>query len=428
MKLLIKQARVIDPANKLDAVRDVFVEQGVIKAVSSHLSQDADTVIDATGKILMPGFIDLHVHLREPGREDKETVSSGTQAAAKGGITGLLAMPNTEPAIDCAEQVGLLQGIIKRDALVSTFVAATISKNRQGKEISDLASLKKAGAIAITDDGSSVEDETVMAEALKRAARQELLVICHCQDSLLSKDGLVNRGFTATKLGLRGMSNESEYRRIARDIELARKTGARIHIAHVSCQESVEIIAEAKKKGIAVTAEATPHHFSLTEEAVWEYDTNMKMNPPLRCEQDRQSLIRGLCDGTIDTIASDHAPHTINDKAIEFDRAAFGVIGLETELAVAITELLKPGLLDWPQLIERMSLTPAQILRINRGTLSCGACADLVIVSADKQWTVEKDRFVSKSKNSCFLGRKLSGVVEYTIHQGAVVYRNPGEL
>ncbi|MFH1128571.1 MAG: dihydroorotase [Candidatus Omnitrophota bacterium] len=424
MKLLIKNGYVVDPANKISEIRDILVENSKISQVSKSISVKADRVIDAVGKIVMPGIVDMHVHLREPGREDKETIFSGTKAALKGGVTSVLAMPNTTPAIDCAEQVGLLKNIIKNTAQANVFISGAISKERLGEELTDIVKLKKAGVIAITDDGSSVKNDALFSKALQKAKTQKILVICHCEDKALSAGGVVNLGVVSTRLGLRGIPKESEYKIVKRDVELAKRFQAKVHIAHVSCQESVEIIAQAKKKGILVTAETAPHYFSLSQEDLFEYDTNMKMNPPLRSCADREAIKQGLKDGTIDVIASDHAPHTENEKDIEFDRAEFGVIGLETELAVAITELVNQKMLNWLQLAEKFTLNPAKILGIDKGVLSHGKDADIVIFSPEKEWLVKKGEIVSKSKNSPFLNRKLKGVVRYTILAGKVVYES----
>jgi len=423
MSLLIKKGRVVDPANNLDEIADILVENGKISKVAKNISVSTDKIIDATDKIIMPGIVDMHVHLREPGREDKETISSGTKAALKGGVTSVVAMPNTQPSIDCAENVKFLKGIIKKTAQANVFIVGAITKRRLGKELTDIAKLKKEGAVAISDDGSSVDNDKLMLRAFKIAKQEGLLVICHSEDRSLSLNGVVNLGLTSTRLGLRGISKESEYKRVKRDIELAEKARCPVHIAHVSCSESVELIASAKKKGIKVTAETAPHYFALSEEAVLGYDTNMKVNPPLRSKEDVKAVKEGLKNGIIDVIASDHAPHIENDKDIEFERAEFGVIGLETILAVSITELVSAGLLNWSSLVKKLSFNPAKILGVNKGTLKVGSDADLIVVSADKEWRVEKQGFVSKSKNSAFLGRTLKGVVEYTILGGEIVYK-----
>ena len=422
MKILIKNGLVIDPANNIEDVRDILVSGAKISKVAKSISSDADEVIDAKNKIVMPGLVDMHVHLREPGRGDKETVASGTKAAAKGGVTSVLTMPNTLPAVDCAKNVKLLRDIIKRTASVNVFIVGAITLDREGKELSDIAALKKEGAIAISDDGLSVDGHELMLKAFTKAKKEKILVICHCEDPSLSNKGVVNLGFTSTRLGLRGVSCESEYKRVERDIKLAEKAGAAVHIAHVSCKESVEVIKKAKKKGIRVTAETAPHYFSLSEEAVLDYNTNMKINPPLRSKDDVNAIKQGLKEGAIDVIASDHAPHTENEKEIEFEHAASGSIGLETELAVSATELVHTELLSWSDLVKKMSSDPAKISGIDKGSLSAGSDADIAIVSPGKEWIVKKKNLVSKSKNSAFLGKKLKGVVECTICKGKVVY------
>jgi len=426
MKMLIKNGRVIDPANKIDEIYDILIENSKIARIAKDIKPNGAEVIDASGKIVIPGLVDMHVHLREPGREDKETVATGTFAALCGGVTSCLAMPNTNPAMDSGENIKLLNGIIKDTAKNNVFIAGAITKAREGKELTDIKILKKEGAVAITEDGSSVDSEDLMLDALKKAAGEKVLVISHCEDKSLSGRGCVNRGFISTRMGLRGISKESEFTRVARDIELALKAKARIHIAHVSCKESVDLIAKAKKKGAQVTAETAPHYFSLDETLLLGYDSNLKMNPPLRTKADIAAIKAGLKDGTIDAIASDHAPHTENEKQIEFDRAEFGVVGLETELAAAITELIDMGVLSWIELVKKISYNPAQILGIDKGTLAQGADADIAIISPGEEWAVTKESMHSKSKNSAFLGRKLKGVVEYTILAGKIVYKREG--
>jgi dihydroorotase len=423
MSILIKNGRVIDPANKIDAVLDIFIQDKKIFQVARNIQAKAETIIDASGKIVAPGIVDMHVHLREPGREDKETVASATAAAAKGGVTTVLAMPNTMPAMDCQKSVELLQGIISKNAKINVLICGTLTKGRLGQELSEIAALKKIGVCALSDDGCSVDNDVLMLEALKQAKSARLLAICHCEDKKLSGKGVINLGFNSTRLGLRGISNASEYKRIQRDIGLAEQSACPVHIAHVSCRESVEIIAQAKQKNILVTCETAPHYFALTEDELLGYDTNMKMNPPLRSKDDLAAIKQGLRDGIIDVIASDHAPHTENEKDIEFERAEFGVVGLETGLSVSIMELINQGVLDWPGLIRRLSLNPSQILGLDRGKLTAGSFADVMIISDQTSWVVNKQTLVSKSKNSAFLGRSLPGVVDYTICNGAVVYQ-----
>lgn len=424
MKILIKSGRIIDPANNIDKELDILMEGSKISRLSRQIKTEADVVIDASNKIVMPGIVDMHVHLREPGREDKETIESGTMAALKGGVSSLLAMPNTFYPIDCPQQVRRLRGIIEKTAKGNVFISGTVTKKRLGRELTDFAKLKEEGIIAVTDDGSSVDDEALLFEAFREARKQGILVICHCEDKSLSGKGVVNLGIVSTRMGLRGISNQSEYSRVERDISLAEKAGSAVHIAHVSCRESVEIIAAAKKRGVRVTAEAAPHHFSLSDEEVLEYDTNMKMNPPLRSKADVDALKQALKEGIIDVIASDHAPHTENEKDIEFERAEFGVIGLETELSVCVSELIEKKVLSWKELADKLSASPAKILGIDKGTLSAGGDADIVIISPDKEWVVKKEEVRSKSKNSPFINKKLKGVVEYTICGGEIVYES----
>lgn len=423
MQILIKNGRVVDPANNINAVMDILIEHSRIAKVSKGIATKASQIIDATNKIVMPGLVDMHVHLREPGREDKETVASATSAAAKGGVTSVLAMPNTTPAMDSPERIRLLGGIIKNTAKINVLVCGAISKDRLGKELTDISRLKKEGAVAISDDGASIDDSVLMLEAFKKAKKAAMLVICHSEDKSLSANGVVNLGRMSTVLGLRGISRESEYKRVERDIKLAQRAGSAVHIAHVSCQESVDLIARAKAKKIKVSAETAPHYFSLDDQAVAGYDTSMKMNPPLRRKEDVKAVRQALKSGIIDAVASDHAPHTENEKDIEFERAEFGVIGLETTLAVTITELIAAGLLDWPGLVQRLSLRPAQILGIDKGTLGPGKDADIIIISPDKEWVVKKEDFLSKSKNSPFIDRTLRGQVEYTIYGGEIIYQ-----
>jgi len=423
MKILIKNGHVIDPGNNIDEIRDILIEGGKISRAARGIDIKADVIIDAANKIVMPGIIDMHVHLREPGREDKETIATGTKAALKGGVTSVLAMPNTTPCIDSDSAARLLKAIIKDTASADVFMCGAITVARSGKRLADIAGLKKQGVIAISDDGSSVDNDDLMLEAFEKARKEKILVICHSEDKSLSARGVVNLGFTSTRLGLRGISKESEYKRIARDIRLAEEAGTCLHIAHVSCMESVEIVKKAKKKGVKVTCDTAPHYFSLTDDNLLDYNTNMKVNPPLRTKDDVEAVKQGLRDGTIDAIASDHAPHTENEKDIEFEHAENGTIGLETELAVSATELVSKGILSWSDLVKKISLNPARILGIDRGALGPGSSADVAIVSPDKEWIVRKEDFISKSKNSAFIGRRLKGMVEWTIFKGEVVYK-----
>jgi dihydroorotase len=425
MKILIKNGFVVDPENNIGEVRDILIKDSTILKVDKNINnkEKADEVIDAKDKIVMPAVFDMHVHLREPGREDKETIHTATKAALKGGVTSVLAMSNTTPAIDSRASIRLLKDRIAKFANVDVFISGTITKNRMGQQLSDISQLRREGAVAITDDGASVDNTDLFLKAIKKAKQERLLVVCHCEDKSISKRGVMNRGIVSTMLGLRGIPKESEYKRVQRDIDLAKKVGASLHVAHVSCKESVEIIAQAKKKGIAVSCDTTPHYFSLDEAVLMDYNTNFKMNPPLRTKEDVLAIRQGLKDGTIDAIASDHAPHTENEKDIEFEFAEFGVIGLETILAVSTTELISANILSWPELARKLSLNPARILKIDKGSLREKSAADIIIIDPNKEWIVKKDEFISKSKNSAFIGKKLKGCVEYTIYKGKIVFK-----
>jgi len=421
MNILIKNGRVIDPANKRDGVFDILISGSKIEKVAKNIDKKADKVIDAKNKIVTPGLIDMHVHLREPGREDIETVASATRAALAGGITTLSCMPNTHPPIDNRDEVSRLKDIIKKDAACGVFITAAITKGRAGVEIADMKAVKKEGAVALSDDGSAVQDGSVMLEALKRAGESDILLISHCENKDISKNGVVNEGIMATKLGLCGIPKKAEYEFVERDIKLAGKTKARIHIAHVSAKESVEIIRRAKKEGILVTAEAAPHHFSMEESACETYDTRTKMCPPLRSSEDVKAVKEGLKDGTIDAIASDHAPHGKHEKEIEFDKAAFGVIGLGTSLALSIANLVDTKIISWKRLIELMSVNPARILSLkNKGSLSAGSDADITIIDPEKEWVYTRDLIRSKSRNSPFINRRFKGKAVGVIVGGKV--------
>jgi dihydroorotase len=421
MNYLIKGGRVIDPANKLDGQFDISISDGKISDIAKDIKVNGAQMINASGMIAAPGFIDMHVHLREPGREDEETVLTGTRAAAKGGFASVACMPNTDPAIDSAKTLGLLNAVITRDAIVNVFPVGAITLGRRGQELADIKALVKEGAVAVSDDGSSVEDAALMTQALKAAKSLGIAVIDHCEDLSLSDKGVMNKGYMSTKMGLRGIPKESEYKRVERDILLAEKTGARIHIAHVSCKESVEAIKAAKKRGAHVTAETAPHYFALTDECCATYDTNTKINPPLRTADDVAAIKKALSDGTIDVIASDHAPHTDSEKDVEFDYAPFGKIGLESTLGVSVRELIKTGVLDWPRLVEKFATNPARILGLKTGSLKKGAAADITIIAPDEEYTVMRDLLESKSRNSPFIGWALTGRTRHLFVSGKPV-------
>ena len=421
MDLLIKDAHVVDPKNHVNEILDLYIRKGKIAELKKSIqASDAETVtVDGKGLYLLPGLIDLHVHFREPGFEQKETIVSGAHAALKGGFTAAVTMPNTNPPCD---HQSVIDNIIRkaREVPFHVFPSGTISKGREGKELSEMADLKHAGIWAVTDDGSWVMDSLLMRRSMDYAGMLDLLVITHAEDHRLSATGVMNEGLMSTKLGLHGVPNASEEIAVSRDVELAKLTGARLHVAHVSTKGTLEMIRRAKKEGLPVTCEVTPHHFALTDEAVAGYDTNFKMNPPLRTDHDRQAMIEGLRDGTIDCIATDHAPHTEEEKMEEFQDAPHGVIGLETALGVALTELYHKKILSLEELVRKMSGRPAEVLKLAAGfgEIKVGKAANVTLVDLNREWVVKKEEFVSKSKNSCFIGRKLKGRVVATVCDG----------
>ncbi len=425
-QLIVKGGLVIDPARSLDAVRDILIEDGRISAVATGLSRKSALqgvpTIDATGQWVIPGLVDMHVHLREPGREEDETIATGAQSAARGGITTLLAMANTEPVSDCAGQLAFLRAKARADAVITVLFAGAVTLGQKGAKLADFAKLKDAGAAALSDDGHPIMNAGILRRALEYADDLGLLVIDHCEDLDLSSGACVHEGPSALRKGLKGMPWAAETVQVMRDIALAELTGARIHIAHVSTAASVAAIRTAKAKGILISAEAAPHHFAMTDHDIPGYDANWKMNPPLRGEDDRAALLEGLADGTIDAIASDHAPHGCSAKALGMDLAPFGVIGLETSLAVALTDLHHTKVLTRRRLVERLSSGPAALLRLkNKGTLAPGADADLVVVDPNAAWTPTPP-FASKSANSIFTGRRLKGRALTTLSLGRVVH------
>ncbi len=424
MKLLIKNATIIDPANKIDSQQDILIENNKILKVGKSIKPEGAEIIDAKGMLVAPGLFDMHAHLRQPGREDAEDFKTASHAAAKGGFTSIAAMPNTMPACDNSGIVEYVLSEARRLAIVNVFCIGAITKQRAGEELAEIGDMKDAGVIAISDDGSSVKNAQVLRKSLEYASMFGVPVISHCEDKDLSQKGVMNESLVSTLLGLRGIPNASESTIVARDIALAHLTGAKLHIAHVSTKESVEIIRQAKQKGVNITAETCPHYFTLTDEVVKSFDTNTKVNPPLRAEADRQAIIEALKDDTIDVIATDHAPHTEADKDVEYDAAPFGMIGLETALSLGINELVDKKILTWDKLIRKMSYAPSEILSLpNKGRLIAGADADIVIIDPYKEWIFTRESIASKSKNSPFIGRKFKGCAIMTIRAGNVVYK-----
>ncbi|MBU0672116.1 MAG: dihydroorotase [Candidatus Margulisbacteria bacterium] len=421
--LLIKNGRVVDPASNLDAVRDVLIENGKIKKVGVRVKGVGVRVIDAKGKLVLPGLIDMHTHLRDPGRPDKETIASGTRAAAKGGFTTVCCMANTEPAIDNPAVVKYVSDTAKSDGIVNVFPIAAVTKGLKGEKLAEMGLMLEAGAVAFSDDGQPLMGSALMRKALEYARQFSVPVISHCEDKGLSHNGSMNEGALSTAIGLPGFPALAEELMVARDTMLAAEFG-QVHIAHVSSANSVELIRRAKRRGVPVTCETCPHYFSLTESAVKEYDTNAKVNPPLKTPKDLKAVIRGLRDGTIDAIATDHAPHNIEEKNIEFNSASFGMVGLETALALVLTKLVATKALTLKKAIEKMTVAPARILNLNKGTLKVGADADVIIVDPGAEWTVTPSQFASKSRNTPFSGWKLKGQVIYTIVAGKIVVRD----
>lgn len=449
--LLLTGGRVIDPANRFDAPADVLVVDGKIAAVGAEAARQAApdvTRMDVSGQVVCPGLIDVHVHLREPGQTGKETIATGTTAAAHGGFTSVVCMPNTTPPIDNAGTVALIQERAAREGKVNVLVAGAITKNIAGEELSPMGSLKKAGVVAFTDDGHCVQNNELMRRALEYASMLGIPVMDHCQDYSLVTEGVAHEGYYSNILGLRGWPASGEDLIVARNIMLAECTGARVHCQHISSATSVRLVREAKKRGVHVTAEACPHHFTLTDAAlagsaafwktdgatilpwaaqplpVWSsYDTNFKMSPPLRTAADREAVLEGLVDGTLELIASDHAPHCNYEKEVEFDYAPFGVTGLETEFSLALVQLYHSRRLSLSDLLAKFTVGPARLLGLNKGTLSAGACADITVFDPDRAWTFKRDNTASKALNCPYYDWPLRGKATATIVSGGMVWR-----
>ncbi len=419
MNILISNGHIIDPANKVDGKLDLLISEGKIAKLGrpGSLSGNGAEVFDAAGKLVVPGLIDLHVHLREPGYEYKETIESGTVAAKAGGFTAVCCMPNTTPVNDSRSVTEFILSEAARVAAARVLPIGAITKGSRGEELSEIGELHDAGCVGISDDGRPVMSAAVMRRAMEYSKIFDLPVISHCEDASLSAKGVMNEGFVSTELGLRGIPNAAEDVMVARDIALAALTGARVHICHVSTAGAVRLVRDAKQRGVRVTAETCPHYFMLTEEAVRGYNTMAKMNPPLRTSEDVAEIKKGLKDGTIDVIATDHAPHGADEKAVEFDAAPFGIVGLETAVGLCLT-LVAEGILTMTELIARMSTNPAKTIRHSGGTLSVGAEADITIIDPDQEWTVKASEFRSRSRNTPFEGWKLKGKAVGTIVGG----------
>jgi len=456
--LLLSGGRVIDPANHFDAIADLLIDKGKVAAIGRDAALKAPPEVervDVKGLVVCPGLIDLHVHLREPGQTAKETIATGTAAAARGGLTSVVCMPNTAPPIDNAGTVALIHELASEQGVVNVYVAGAITKNIAGEELAPIGSLKGAGVVAITDDGHCVQNNDLMRRALEYAKMFNLPVMDHCQDYSLVTDGVMHEGYWSTALGRRGWPAAGEEMIVARNSLLAELTGARIHCQHLSAAGSVRLLRDAKKRGVPISGEACPHHFTLTDSAVagsekfWNgdgkrifgaaqdqsdrpfwpaYDTNLKMNPPLRSARDRDAILEGLIDGTIDILCSDHAPHCGYEKEVEFDYAPFGITGLETELSLALMQLYHAGSLDLRQVIEKFTTAPARLLNLDKGTLHVGAEADVTVFDPEREWVFDKTAGASKSLNSPFHGWSLKGKAVLTIVGGIKAWVEQREL
>jgi dihydroorotase len=424
MSLLIRSGRVVDPANSLDAVQDVLISDGRIERVGRDLAAPPDaTVLDAAGKLVCPGFIDIHVHLREPGYEYKETVASGTRAAAAGGFTAVACMANTQPVNDNRSITDYIRAKAAAEGAVRVYPIGAVTRGLGGEELAELAELAEAGCVAFSDDGRCVMNAALYRRAMEYTLPFGAPVISHAEDHHLSHGAAMNEGVVSTELGIPGVPAAAEDIMVARDIVLAELTGAHVHIAHLSTAGAVRLVREAKARGVRVTAEVTPHHLLLTEEAVRAFDANAKMNPPLRTKRDAEVLLEALADGTIDCIATDHAPHAGSEKEGEFDRAAFGIIGLETAVGLLLDRLVKPGLLPLATLVSRLSRDPARLLGLPGGSLAPGAAADITLIDPTAEWTVDPARFQSRSRNTPFGGWPLTGRPWKTIVGGTVAWQ-----
>jgi len=421
--LLIRGGRVVDPSQGVDEVLDLLLVNGAVLALGKNVGPAAEArEIDARGLVVTPGLIDVHVHLREPGQEHKETIASGARAAAAGGITAVCSMPNTDPPVDDPATVGFVVAEGKRAGAARVFPMGAISVGMAGQALTEIGEMVEAGAIAVTDDGRPVMDSGLMRLALEYAQGFGIPVVDHPEDLTLSRDGSMNEGLVSSRLGLRGKPNASEDIHIIRDILLAKLTGGRIHLQHVSTAYGVEAIRRAKAEGLQVTGEASPHHLLLTDEAVDGYRTEAKMNPPLRSPEDREAVRQGLLDGTLDMVATDHAPHHYDEKEAAFDDAPNGVVGLETSLGLIHTHFVATGLMDLSTMVERMSVAPARVFALPGGSLSVGSPGDVTVFDPEAEWVVDPKRFLSKSRNTPFAGWKLKGKPMFTVVGGAVVW------
>lgn len=421
-KFIIKGGRVIDPLQDVDEVTDILIENSKIKGMGNFDKTDGE-ILDAKELVVAPGFIDMHTHLREPGREDEETIGTGTKAAAKGGFTGVAAMANTEPVIDNSGMVRFVRETALRDGYVEVFPIGAVTKGQRGVELVEMHDMVKAGCYGFSDDGNPIGNSLIMRSALEYSQIVDKVVIVHEEDKELTLDGQINEDFISTKLGFQGMPSIAESIMVARDAAILDFVGGKLHIAHLSTRESLEIVKQAKKRGLNISCEVTPHHISLNSACLVTFDSNLKMNPPLRTKEDTEALKIGLKEGLIDCIVTDHAPHAFFEKEMEFGNAPFGIIGLETALGIVCTELIESGILSLAELVEKMSINPAKILGLGERTLKEGSDANITVFDPNKKWTVDVKKFVSKSSNSPYDGWKLKGQAVMTIVKGKIVYR-----
>ncbi len=419
---LLKGARVIDPASKLDAKRDILIKDRKVARIEKSVADKKARVLNARDLIVVPGLIDLHCHLRDPGRPDEETIETGSHAAVAGGFTSICCMPNTEPAIDSDGIVNYIYKEAARVGLCNVFPISAITKNRDGKELTEFGELLKAGAKGFSDDGDAVADNNVMRHALEYSRVFDVPIFEHPIDKSLAQDGLMNEGLVSTRLGLKGSPAIAEELIVARDLLLAKFTGARLHLCHISTKGSVELVRKAKKEGVNVTCETCPHYFYFNDEVLDSFDANYKVNPPIRSETDRQAIIEGLKDGTIDCIATDHAPHCQAEKELEFANAPYGMIGFETAVSLVIMELVNRQKMSWSDVITKMTVNPARLLKINAGNISPGTVANITMIAPDRKWKVAADKIRSRSKNTPLLGTELKGRVKNVIFKGVVKY------
>ena len=423
MQLILRKGRVVDPSQDLDKVADIGIDDGHVTEIATRIRKKGRKEIDARGLIVMPGFIDMHVHLREPGREDAETIESGTNAAARGGFTAVACMPNTQPVNDSEAVTSFILERAREVSKVTVYPVGAITKGSQGKTLAEIGEMYRSGIVAVSDDGHPVQDSQIMRRAMEYSSLFNLPVIDHCEDRDLAAGGVMHEGYYSTLLGLRGINPAAEEIHIVRDAILARQTGAHAHIAHLSTRRSLEAVANARKVGrVSITCEVTPHHLLLTDAAVTSYDTNTKMNPPLRSQDDVEALSQGLVDGVIDAIATDHAPHNINDKMLEFDRAPFGVVGLETAVSLIYDRFIHTRIIPLKRMAQLFSINPARILRLDRGTLAKGSWADITVIDPELNHKVRSEDFRSRSRNTPFEGWKLKGGPVMTIVKGRVVW------